>query len=267
MDVGVHRGEDTMFYLKKGFRVVGIEANPALYEELQDRFRQYIVRGDLKLLNVAVAAQDGPVTFYRNLTKSDWGTIYPDRADRNQRLQAPSETVTVEGRRFEHILNEFGIPYYLKVDIEGADLLCVSALRQTKDKPKLLSFESTKTSWKGLCNELTLLSELGYRKFKVVSQKDVPSQTCPFPALEGSHTSHSFCLGASGAFGEEAPGKWVTAAEALRLYRTIYWTYRMFGDSGIFTRVNWQRPLIWRLRRYLPATLPVMDWYDTHAAL
>ena len=30
MDVGMHRGEDAEFYLKKGFRVVGVEANPEL---------------------------------------------------------------------------------------------------------------------------------------------------------------------------------------------------------------------------------------------
>ena len=29
-DVGVHRGDDTAYYLHKGFRVVGVEANPAM---------------------------------------------------------------------------------------------------------------------------------------------------------------------------------------------------------------------------------------------
>jgi len=32
IDVGVHQGEDTEYYLKKGFCVVGIEADPQLYE-------------------------------------------------------------------------------------------------------------------------------------------------------------------------------------------------------------------------------------------
>ena len=29
-DIGMHCGEDTDFYLKKGFTVVGVEANPEL---------------------------------------------------------------------------------------------------------------------------------------------------------------------------------------------------------------------------------------------
>lgn len=267
MDVGVHRGEDTEFYLLKGFRVVGIEADPTLYNELCDRFREWIDQGDLTLLNFAIAPNDGPITFYKNLDKSVWGTTSPDWADRNSRLNTRSVPITVEGRRFDRVIQEFGVPYYLKVDIEGADLLCIRALRQATNKPEFLSFESSKTSWKALLEEFAVLTELGYQKFKVVSQIDVPSQVCPYPPQEGKYVPHAFGLGASGAFGEEVPGKWKSAREAIKMYRKIFWRYRLFGDNGVLTKVNWNRPLLWRLRRYLPKTLPIPDWYDTHAAL
>ena len=43
-DLGVNRGEDCAFYLAKGFRVVGIEANPSLYDVARcpssDKLRQ-----------------------------------------------------------------------------------------------------------------------------------------------------------------------------------------------------------------------------------
>jgi FkbM family methyltransferase len=264
MDVGVHTGEDTEFYLRKDFRVVGIEADPDLYQQLGDRLRDWIVRGDLTLLNVAVAPEDGPVTFYRNLEKSDWGTTSSDWVDRSDRLRTHSLQITVEGRRFDSVLADFGIPYYLKVDIEGADLLCIRALRAAATKPKYVSLESSQTSWKALLEEFSVLEALGYKK---VSQQHVPSQVCPNPAREGEYVAHSFAYGSSGAFGEEAPGEWMTQRDAISLYRRIFWTYRVFGNDGFFTKMNWQRPLMWRLRRYLPATLPVPDWYDTHAAL
>ena len=38
------------------------------------------------------------------------------------------------------MFDEYGIPYYLKVDIEGADELCVLGLNKIK-KPQFLSFE------------------------------------------------------------------------------------------------------------------------------
>ncbi|QOV21341.1 class I SAM-dependent methyltransferase [Anabaenopsis elenkinii] len=72
IDVGVHLGEDTEYYLKKGFRVVGIEADPQLYQTTKKRLQSYINDGQLQLLNVAIAAQDGDITFYTNLNNSEW---------------------------------------------------------------------------------------------------------------------------------------------------------------------------------------------------
>ena len=41
-DVGCNDGQDADFYLKKGFRVVEVEANPALCEALKKRFADEI---------------------------------------------------------------------------------------------------------------------------------------------------------------------------------------------------------------------------------
>jgi 16S rRNA A1518/A1519 N6-dimethyltransferase RsmA/KsgA/DIM1 with predicted DNA glycosylase/AP lyase activity len=40
-DVGAHQGEDTDFYLKKGFAVVAIEAVPEFCKSLEKRFSYY----------------------------------------------------------------------------------------------------------------------------------------------------------------------------------------------------------------------------------
>lgn len=44
-DVGLHRGEDTDYYLQKGFRVVAVEANPQLVDECTARFAREIADG------------------------------------------------------------------------------------------------------------------------------------------------------------------------------------------------------------------------------
>jgi hypothetical protein len=54
-DVGLHKGEDSEFYLKKGFRVVAIEALPALAQIVTERLRPYLDSGQLVILNVAIA--------------------------------------------------------------------------------------------------------------------------------------------------------------------------------------------------------------------
>ena len=49
-DVGVHNGNDTAYYLHKGFRVVGVEANPVAAEQIRKRFPSEIACGALRLL-------------------------------------------------------------------------------------------------------------------------------------------------------------------------------------------------------------------------
>ncbi len=263
IDVGVHQGEDAEFYLKKGFEVVGIEAEPSLCEATQRSLRRYIDEGQLTLLNVAVATDDGEVTFYRNLGHSYWGTTSTAWAARNERMGAPSVKITVPGLRFERVLERYGVPYYLKVDIEGADLLCIRALRQFKERPKYVSLESSKTSWKGLLEEFALLQDLGYRRFKVVAQDQVQQQVCPNPAREGSYVPHQFGPGASGTFGEEAPGAWLNASEAIGVYRGIFRKYRWLGDDGRVRSLLRRYGFLQGLERFVPSS----GWYDTHAAL
>ena len=261
-DVGFHKGEDTDFYLKKGFRVVAVEANPVLYAAGLERFRTPIGQGRLSLLNVAIAESEGPVRFFINRRTSEWGTTSAAFAERNRELGAPSEEITVPGVRFEKIVAEYGVPYYVKIDIEGADHLCLRALEQFGKRPAYVSVESNKTSWAGLVQEFEQLQTLGYRRFKVVSQEGVPQQVCPRHSLEGQYAEHRFARGSSGAFGEEAPGEWLSARQALGRYRRIFLGYRLFGDSGWLTPRTLRRPLLWRLIRHLPKA----DWYDTHAA-
>ncbi len=58
-DVGLHKGEDTEFYLKKGFRVVGIEASSELCEVASQRLSSYVTSGQLTILNAAITRIPG----------------------------------------------------------------------------------------------------------------------------------------------------------------------------------------------------------------
>jgi FkbM family methyltransferase len=258
-DVGMHQGEDSEFYLKKGFRVVAVEALEAFCTGVSERLADSIAAGRLIIVNKAIAEKPGPVAFYANESLSVWGTLNPAWARRNERLGAPSRKVTVEGVRLEELLEQFGVPYYLKVDIEGADLLCLRALRESGARPNYVSIESTKSSWAGLVDEFDLMVEMGYSRFKIVNQNQVPAQVPPSPAREGKTIDHKFGGGASGLFGEEAPGAWLSRQEALAEYRRIFRRYRFFGDDGLLRRT--------RVTRRLMRLCGIQEeWYDTHAA-
>jgi len=258
-DVGFHRGEDTEFCLTKGFKVVAIEAHPALYHAGRQKFTHDIESGRLVLLNVAVAETSGPISFFES-DNDVWGSIRRDAAKRNERLGAVSREITVEGRQFGEILSQFGIPYYMKVDIEGADLLCLKALAEFDDRPQYISIEAEVDALSGIRKEIAALSGLGYVKFKIVRQGHVPLQSCPSPAREGRFVEYRFPYGSSGMFGEEAPGQWLSGDRVVEGYRKIVRVQRLFGDKGWIRRL----PLGNKITNVLR---PDVSWYDTHASL
>jgi len=257
-DVGMHLGEDTEFYLKKGFRVVAVEADPAHCAQVAERLASDVASGQLVILNVAIAKETGSIRFYRNLDMSIWGTVNASWVERNSGTR--SEAIEVPSLPMERIFEDYGVPYYMKVDIEGSDLLCIEALRLASTRPRYLSIESNKLSLDSVRHELDLLTELGYSGFKVVAQHHVADQHPPVPSREGRTVDHVFSEGSSGLFGEEAPGRWVNAATALQMYQPIFFRYRLVGDNPIIRG--------WRLRKFLERRLGfAAGWYDTHACL
>jgi hypothetical protein len=158
------------------------------------------------------------------------------------------------------------------------------SIEKRESKPKHVSIESTKTSWKLLQEEFTLLNTLGYSKFKEVPQHTMTAQVCPFPAREGRYVDHHFEAGASGLFGEEAPGEWMDEAEAVRIYRSIFLRYKLLGAHGILrgaiplpshtAETGQQKPSLSRMvrrfmlaKRFIRRFVPSVGWYDTHAML
>lgn len=251
-------GEDTELYLKKGFNVVAIEAHPILATMLTERFSEAISEGRMTVVASAISKVAGEVEFFVNQMNTVWGTADPTWAERNRKMGAPSRRITVPSVEFGTLLERYGVPYYLKIDIEGADMLCVSGLHAAKARPHYLSIESSKTSWQALLEEFEELERLGYQRFKVVNQARVHMQIEPETSAEGCHSGHTLQYGSTGLFGSDLPGPWLTKAQALRRYAMIFFQYRHFGDNTRGLDIVRRLPL---LRMLVPA------WYDTHAAL
>ncbi len=257
-DVGFHIGEDTEYYLKKGFRVVAIEANPELCRLGSEAFSGPIASGQLTLVNLAIAEKSGPITFFRNKQKSIWGTLNADWADRNRRRGAESEPITVGAVTMRDLFERYGVPYYIKIDIEGSDLVALRGLGAAATRPKFVSIESEKDSFRALRREFDILLGLGYDEFKIVPQRHIGTrQTPPKPAREGAYAAHTFRPGSSGLFGEEAPGRWMNVDASIRAYKRIFLRYVLTGDDPLLNS------------SLLINTLKILgmrgEWYDTHA--
>ena len=263
-DIGMHTGKDTAFYLKKGFRVVAIEANAELVRDVSERFSSEIRAGRLVIYNVAITESEGPVTFYVNDQKDDWGTLSRDFVARNETLGTTHHAVEVAGVPLQKVLRERGIPYYAKVDIEGADLLCLKAFLDFDAKPRFLSFESSLIDYDSAFTELALVWLLGYRGFKIVNQALNERVKCPNPPLEGVYVDQAFDGHMSGPFGEEAPGAWQGIEATLKRYKKILADTAKFGAMGKYYRSRIKEFDDWY--RKLTNKEPV-GWYDIHAKL
>ncbi len=268
-DVGIHKGEDTDYYLKKGFFVIGFEANPVLIQYCKERFSKEIKTGRLVLVEGAIAdvenseVEQKTIKFYRNLDDTVWGTVCENWAKRNEKLGTRNETIEVPVINFSECLQKYGIPYYLKIDIEGMDTVCLKSLLKFELKPSYISIESEKIYFDKLIEELNLFKQLGYNSFKAVQQSGISRQKEPDPVMEGCRTSYRFEEGASGLFGRDLPGTWKNFEQILKEYKRTFFLYEYFGDLG-----KWRRKIFGRVIREVMSTIlqkPIPGWYDTHA--
>jgi len=268
-DVGMHKGEDTDYYIRKGFRVIGFEAAPELVEQCRSRFKDEIGNGKLIVVEGAITelpsgeAKDKTIRFFKNRNNSVWGTVADDWAQRNEILGTANEIIEVPVVNFSECMEKYGVPHYLKVDIEGMDMVCLKALMHFEQKPDYVSIESEKVSFAKLIEEIELLMQLGYKKFKAIQQRGISHQKEPNPSKEGVHVGYQFREGSSGLFGADLPGKWKDNNQILDQYKFIFLQYRLFGDYGKLTRSIAGKAL----RRILGLLVrkPIPGWYDTHA--
>jgi FkbM family methyltransferase len=214
MDFGAYGGEDAQFYLAKGFSVISIEANIEFARKAIARNQEAFEAGRYHVLNAAIAEQSGEVDFFVH-QHGDWSSV-----EKNSRFTAGQfKAVRVAAVTADEVFKEFGVPYYVKIDIEGMDHAVIDAICRLREKPRFVSFEiSPKASG---CGEQ--LQQAGYARFKLVAQHEVPRMKPPNPAREGVTIDFTFESGTSGPFGEETPGPWLRLAGLRDAIENLDW--------------------------------------------
>jgi FkbM family methyltransferase len=160
-DIGLYDGTDTAYYLSLGSRVIAVEANHRLVARAQQRFGAEIAAGRLTVVHAAISADTTPVELILSADDLGSSSMFGDRvADRQ-----PVGSITAPGLPILDLMKQYGVPDYLKVDIEGADRFCI--LHLTRDtRPRYLSFEIGPD----VEELLEHLRSIGYTRFKIINQ-------------------------------------------------------------------------------------------------
>ena len=160
-DIGLFDATDTAYYLSLGSRVIAVEANPQLVARGQKLLGAEIASGRLTIVHAAISTDTAPVEL--TLSADDMGasSMFHDRvADRQ-----PAGSFTAPGLPILDLMKQYGVPDFLKVDIEGADRFCILPLTR-EARPRYLSFEIGPDVEELLAH----LRSLGYTRFKIINQ-------------------------------------------------------------------------------------------------
>ena len=167
-DLGFLNGEDSLYYISKGFNVVALEANPILCKIARRRLKKQIKSKQLTLCNNAISKNSvGMIDFYINKKRPEVSSTEKWIADQNGEYKVEKITIPTVG--LFDLITTYGVPDYLKVDIEGMDKEISKQLVSipTKSRPQYISFELNKIDYFDIFMNLKICN---YTKFQLVNQ-------------------------------------------------------------------------------------------------
>ena len=229
IDVGMHDGADSMYYARRGFKVIAFEANPVLAQAGQDKFEEFGF--DIAVRNLAISDKAGQkVKFYVNTERPQWSSLDSALGTR----EGGATEIEVASCNLADELAPLGDRIHMvKIDIEGYDYVAVQQISLLRHKPAYISVEN------GGVYFINLMSEMGYQKFKFANQKYNSAQRILPNSKHGHPVDSTFLPHSSGPFGEDLPGRWLTKAEALKIGEALELARQAAPDNLFADAVGW----------------------------
>ncbi len=214
-DFGANNGDDIGYYLKKADCVVAVEASPTLCSMIEARFAREIAERRVFVLCCVITAgeQEGPVPFYLHKTNHVLSQFPAPSIDAAHMF----EEVLLPALSPDRIIETYGVPHYIKIDLEHYDAEILRSLFTHGIFPDYISAESH--SIEVFC----LLAALGnYKAFKLVNGPSVGTLYANHLINTRSGVqAHSFPIHSAGPYGDDIPGPWLSATGLFRQLATV----------------------------------------------
>jgi len=157
-DVGAYKGSVTDVFLKLGAKVIAVEPQPKCIEYLQKKFSR---EPKFKLIGKGLSDKKGELTLFiceeaddLSTFSRNWNKIFPGYKWNKKK--------TISVTTLDSLIQEFGIPFFCKIDVEGFELKVLKGLSQPIP---YISFEFTEKMPDKTEACLSQLKSLGYKQF------------------------------------------------------------------------------------------------------
>lgn len=172
-DIGANVGAWSLANINNCDKIIAVEASPTTYNVLVNK-----IGANTKVicLNYAVCNSDKEYVDFYNCSTDTLSTINKDWLDSETSRfynQYKYDVIKCKTITIDKLIEQYGIPELIKIDVEGGEFECLSSLTQ---KVKNLCFE-----WASETNNITFkcldfLESLGYTEFSIQFQDHYTSR-------------------------------------------------------------------------------------------
>jgi FkbM family methyltransferase len=166
-DIGANHGNRSTVFSKICKKVIAVEPNPVLAEKLSRKFTKNVI-----VVSKAVGSMSGEIDLFIN--KSDvLSTISPEwiaKVKETERFGTLSDSFTKKVKvnmvTLNELIKEYGIPAFVKIDVEGVEFDIIKTMDSVCVKGLSCEFTIPESS-KNTFSIVTHLKEIGYNYFNI----------------------------------------------------------------------------------------------------
>jgi FkbM family methyltransferase len=208
-DLGANNGANIPYYLEKADKVVAVEANPVLCDEIRSRFDAEIECGKLFVENYIITTSSSAAPKAKFYISKGHHVLSQFPKPRNlhnfEELELPQKSIL-------DLIREYGDPHYVKIDIEHYDAEILKELFSNGVSPPYISAESHDAMI------FAIMVAAGLNAFKLVEGISV-SEKYKNHDIKGTK-KYSFPHHSAGPFGDDIDGEWFSAKDFIRILGT-----------------------------------------------
>ncbi|KAF4672689.1 hypothetical protein FOL47_000244 [Perkinsus chesapeaki] len=189
IDLGMDRGQDTLYFLSLNFTTHSVDANPTAIRSLHFNkwFKLKVAQGKMIPYNFAVV---------RNVTSAavevceqDWEMTHVLADGDSQQCRKVQKVKAVTcAQIIRRVTRTSGPIRFMKIDIQGHDLACLASfyLIPVEQRPALLQLEGPFSTAESVAGAIESLVDLGYgQMMKVTNQMLYCPRFVPFGCASG----------------------------------------------------------------------------------